>query len=1065
MARNQIYRGNPEQKLYTIFNDFSGGMNTTSVDELMMTNEYRSLVNVELKDQGKVHNRKGFGQFSVLKELLDENNITLHPSDIYNEYYPTYLIYNKYPLFKITKDTENVFYKLINADSLDDFKSMNNNIPYEMDLVLFTATKVSTVNIQTPIEGVEDYLFESTTEAAYTASQSKWQAVGIEDPRPVDIMNSFLSSYPSYIGNLYAAWDVSQGQGVLRYDDGVGFTYWAFVEGPRTLFKTRINHFKFRNQSNNHTVSKITKDILGTMIDGPSYNLKGINSLDHEGKLYFSINDLVLDKTGIGCYDYEEEEFSIIDGETGYVPSPFEVSNVGFNVLLNSPLNISMDTSGFSQIRGIYLTDVDDPNLVLSKIPDSGKFVLNIIFKGGDINPEDLTLDVYVEDLQGVKTDLEKEQTHIGSTSDGVIQYRMSILMEDHKNIFIKVRKVEQNTDFDSQFLDTADMLTHYKDTDMGPFTVQKSLKTSDVYVKNTAPSVYGYSIATSPSLSLSYNGTSYTSPSQPAIDLPLLYLNTITGEITGDNNLSYGTSLRPVRVISLPTGTQWLGYCLYIIGRPVHLPSANFHTQILNNNVDLNEYDLTLDTLIKINPSTFYRWKGTHVGDITDFDNVTGLEGDIDLLTYTLTYSVGALESAKRIETVSLEKVKLAKIKDRLVLYSGNTILFSELNMFNYFPNFNYVVLPLNSDDSIQKIAYFRGSWIIFTRDSIYRMSGTFLSDDFQVVLINDAIGCFAPESIAAINNTLIFLTSDGLYTIKQNFYMEGLENVEKVDKNIRGIIEPYRIHEALVYDEQYLLFMKDSSGYHSTLKQYYNMGRNSKTPPYSLDKYAILPENIFNISNNIISIKEPRSVSINGSSTMVLDDIYVYGKGYTDFKPNSLLLLPQENVEYMYKMSILTPNYSMGYQTHDKKFKTLYLKTETEKTVPVYVTLYLNNNVWLTPYQFQAEVNELGEIEYREILNRSSLETTEEAGDNLVLSDVVVDEQIINTIDPDLVLGSFTLGENKLGLDRYQVHKIVASGKGKIISVLIEQKLDEEFSLSAMGFLYKLGKVKESR
>jgi hypothetical protein len=59
--------------------------------------------------------------------------------------------------------------------------------------------------------------------------------------------------------------------------------------------------------------------------------------------------------------------------------------------------------------------------------------------------------------------------------------------------------------------------------------------------------------------------------------------------------------------------------------------------------------------------------------------------------------------------------------------------------------------------------------------------------------------------------------------------------------------------------------------------------------------------------------------------------------------------------------------------------------------------------------------------------------------------------------------ILGELELGTTPLGEITQQVHNLSFSGKGKNIKVIIEQQLDASFGIISMGYLFKLGKVKE--
>ena len=56
----QVYRGDPEQKQYALYDNFSGGVNSADSDEYLRNNEFKNLINVEINSKGRIENRKGF---------------------------------------------------------------------------------------------------------------------------------------------------------------------------------------------------------------------------------------------------------------------------------------------------------------------------------------------------------------------------------------------------------------------------------------------------------------------------------------------------------------------------------------------------------------------------------------------------------------------------------------------------------------------------------------------------------------------------------------------------------------------------------------------------------------------------------------------------------------------------------------------------------------------------------------------------------------------------------------------------------------------------------------------
>src|SRR5690606_31248926 len=162
----------------------------------------------------------------------------------------------------------------------------------------------------------------------------------------------------------------------------------------------------------------------------------------------------------------------------------------------------------------------------------------------------------------------------------------------------------------------------------------------------------------------------------------------------------------------------------------------------------------------------------------------------------------------------------------------------------------------------------------------------------------------------------------------------------------------------------------------------------------------------------------------------------------GYTDLMPSD----ETNDENYAYTCKINTVNNSFGTPTHDKKYKHIFIKTyvgENFKNI-LYITVYVDNLKKITPYKFEVSVNELGEIEYTQILD-----DTKES--NLELYVAKLDD--------------FKINYDKLSDTTQQTHKIVISSKGKNISLEIETIPKDYFSIINIGYSYKLGKVKESK
>ncbi len=189
--------------------------------------------------------------------------------------------------------------------------------------------------------------------------------------------------------------------------------------------------------------------------------------------------------------------------------------------------------------------------------------------------------------------------------------------------------------------------------------------------------------------------------------------------------------------------------------------------------------------------------------------------------------YSVGSPDpEAKAIEPLNVGEYGICEMYNRAVYYKGDTLWFSEINNFDYVPNYNYVSLPIEPIDEITKVIFFRNVHIIFTKYRIYKMIGQFGTTDFQVMPVNVAVGCHAPHTIVPIENELYFASPRGLYSLKSSEFRDGIENLKELDTKVKSLTsdislylkeltEPAIRHNgiserayAIRYKDKYMLF-----------------------------------------------------------------------------------------------------------------------------------------------------------------------------------------------------------------------------------------------------------------
>lgn len=189
--------------------------------------------------------------------------------------------------------------------------------------------------------------------------------------------------------------------------------------------------------------------------------------------------------------------------------------------------------------------------------------------------------------------------------------------------------------------------------------------------------------------------------------------------------------------------------------------------------------------------------------------------------------YNVKQLEdNLKPVSYLNIGDYGICEINNRAVYYKADTIWFSEVNMFNYVPDSNYVTLPLEPTDEITKICYFKKGYIIFTKQRIYKIVGTYGSSDFSVQPVNLSLGCHAGNTVVPIEDTLYFASPRGIYALRSSTFVEGFENVKELDLKVKKLTSGFTRYDegvaapairfngisdrayAVRYKDKYLLF-----------------------------------------------------------------------------------------------------------------------------------------------------------------------------------------------------------------------------------------------------------------
>lgn len=356
-------------------------------------------------------------------------------------------------------------------------------------------------------------------------------------------------------------------------------------------------------------------------------------------------------------------------------------------------------------------------------------------------------------------------------------------------------------------------------------------------------------------------------------------------------------------------------------------------------------EGDVTLDATVVKNNSlsigTLAVYKVDFLTQPTQTVEITVLfdSPDVFLNPYIDVYELGVIpENAKPVLGFNVGDYGVVQVFDRIVLYNKNTLLFSEINNFAYVPSFNFILLPISNTDEIVKISYFRSSYIIFTKQKIFRLSGTFGAQDFSLALINDEVGCISPNSVTLVENEIYFLSTRGLRSLKTDLFRENLENLRAFDEKIHPIVTDNEQAYGIVYEDQFVLFSNIRGNKPTTsfgervyttpdiLRQYYRTGA------FVIDFFPnrAHPRFIFFESGKMYSFMS--NPILNGLS---LSSVYKFGSSFSDFGE-------------FYDLVLETSGLNFGYPIHEKKIKNIILKMTGEAGLKsFFIKLYSNGHL----------------------------------------------------------------------------------------------------------------------
>lgn len=255
--------------------------------------------------------------------------------------------------------------------------------------------------------------------------------------------------------------------------------------------------------------------------------------------------------------------------------------------------------------------------------------------------------------------------------------------------------------------------------------------------------------------------------------------------------------------------------------------------------------------------------------------------------------------KEAKSVQQLNIGDYGICEMYNRAVYYKDDTIWFSDVNNFSYIPNYNYVTLPIEPTDKITKICYFKKSYIIFTKQMIYKMTGSFGESDFALSPVNTSLGCHAGNTVVPIEDTLYFASPRGLYALRSSQFVEGFENVKELDLKVKKLTSDFTkfsdeldepairfngISErayALRYKDKYLLFYNNynDKGDYAAVNSLDTLAYQFDIGAYTTYRFKEKPTFLFMVDNAIETLATVAQKEIYTEEEVLLN--YDFDKG----------------------------------------------------------------------------------------------------------------------------------------------------------------------------------------
>lgn len=531
-----------------------------------------------------------------------------------------------------------------------------------------------------------------------------------------------------------------------------------------------------------------------------------------------------------------------------------------------------------------------------------------------------------------VSKDLSEYQTYFGAESNVVKLFILAKLADDSTKIFVNTYTIGSSSVTRAYSSKTISTTLTISDNLMN---ISSGEQYGKLYFTSNENGMFVYD---SEKDEVSYVGT-FTGKTNSAYKPTGIEARKIGFNVLGTDPLSWtdnsGLTTESIQGVFITTADR-IPTTVIPTGIPIQINII--HTGDLHDfSIVASEYESPIELAVSAKNAT-YSTDAISVYDVTfktqpvnevQF-NINFTSEAVDLADYIDFYPIGQLpENAKVVQSLNVGAYNIVQMYDRLVYYKDNEIWFSEVNTFDYIPNYNYILVPMDADDKIVKIKFFRTSYMIFTRKKIFKLIGSFESSQLALELVNGDIGCIAGETVHLVENDMYFLSTRGLRALKTDRFIANLENIREFDEKVYPIVTNNAKAYAIMYKDQYMLF----SNLRDLVREVEIDGRTYKVPDVLRHYYKFSAFSMDNFAEE----SYPRFIFIEGGDMFSIlgPEVFKFEEAYSDF-------------DVMYNAAIETAGTHMGYPTHEKKFKNIIFKFGGDAEVnTIYVDSYADGNL----------------------------------------------------------------------------------------------------------------------